>query len=488
MGYDPRIILQQANGGFVPAPNTLRNPQDIIGERQRQEVELQNAKDAARAAGQTAEYNERTLDSRVGQSANLAERGGLENQGLALGIPQKRLEAKQAGVESNYLDQMYPGAGQQQPPNIPPPYQPQSGGLPMSRESDAPPQAQIPPAVQNQFAGKSLSELMQMKAQAGPAGEFLGKFIDPLIQRKILTEKQAMYDDLNSPQWQAKINGIGIKNTNGSNAFNEFRKTHPIIELLPETEQAKIQTESFKANAQPNMAMIGSQPPPASVLDNAARRIANKESTVSEEINKGRFTGSTAMQIHDNLVERVRALDPNFSEADSEAGYAFGKNPGTRKAISQLDNAYSTLDRLRGVYSKLNNSQYPTINKALNAGALETGDVDAARASIAEVLGNDELTQAFSRGGMGSDKLREMSSKLANYNLSPQQMTAQFDEIMHGLERSRNAYVGQGGGYIKPLKTASAEGGSAATVWRADKNGKQWEYDAATKKPTGNSR
>jgi hypothetical protein len=159
------------------------------------------------------------------------------------------------------------------------------------------------------------------------------------------------------------------------------------------------------------------------------------------------------MQIHDDLVRRVKAIDPNFSEADSEAGYAFGKNPATRRAISQLDNAYSTLARLKDVYSKLNNTQFPTLNKALNAGALQVGDVDAARAAIAEVLGNDELTQAFSRGGMGSDKLREMSEKLANYNYSPAQMSAQFDEIMHGLERSRNAYVGQGGGYIKPLQT-----------------------------------
>jgi len=215
--------------------------------------------------------------------------------------------------------------------------------------------------------------------------------------------------------------------------------------------------EKFKPTPQPNAAVISMQPPPSSTLDNAARRIANHESTVSEEINKGRFAGAQAMQIHDELVNRVRAIDPNFSEADSEAGYAFGKNPSTRRAISQLDNAYSTLDRLKSVYAGLNNGQFPTVNKALNAGALQLGDVESARAAIAEVLGNDELTQAFSRGGMGSDKLRDMSSKLANYNLSPQQMAAQFDEIMHGLERSRNAYVGQGAGYIKPMEKKGAE-------------------------------
>ena len=226
--------------------------------------------------------------------------------------------------------------------------------------------------------------------------------------------------------------------------------------------------EKYKPTPQPNMTAMLMTPPPPSLLDDAAKRIANHESTVSEEINKGRFTGSMAMQVHNDLLNRVRALDPNFSEAESEAGYAFAKNPATRRAISQLDNAYSTLDRLKGVYAKLDNTQFPTLNKAFNAGAIQKGDVDAARASIAEVLGNDELTQAFSRGGMGSDKLREMSSKLANYNMSPQQMAAQFDEIMHGLERSRNAYVGQGGGYIKPLKTAES----------APKISSQAEFDA----------
>ncbi len=449
--YDPRIILQQASG-FIPAPNTLKNPQEILAERQRQEVELQKAKDEARASGQTYDYNQQTMPSRVTQQANAAEAGSLTNQGLRLGMPEKQFEANRAGIRSGVLNEMYPGAGQAQGQSQPPQYQqPQSGALPMSRESDAQ-QPQAHPAVMAALYSKSLPELMDMKSKQGGLG--MDDLIDPVISRKIMIEKQKMYDDLNSPEWKGKINAIGVKKTNGSQAFNEFRQKHPIIQMLPETEQAKIQTESFGANAQPNAGMISLIPPPNSVLDNAARRIANRESTISEEINKGRFAGSQAMQIHDDLVNRVSAIDPAFSEQDTEAGAAFAKNPGTRKAVTQLDNAYSTLDRLRDVYSKLNNFKYPTINAAKNAGAIKLGDVEAARASIAEVLGNDELTQAFSRGGIGSDKLRDMSAKLADYNYSPAQMTAQFDEIMHGLERSRNAYVGQGGGYIRPMKTA----------------------------------
>lgn len=220
--------------------------------------------------------------------------------------------------------------------------------------------------------------------------------------------------------------------------------------------------EKFKPTPQPNMGVISMQPPSASVLDSAAKRIANRESTVSEEINKGRFAGAQAMQIHDDLVQRVKAIDPAFSETDTEGGYKFATNPATKRALTQFDNAYSTIARLKSVYAKLDNGQFPTLNKAINAGKVATGDVNAARAAIAEVLGNDELTQAFSRGGVGSDKLRDMSAALANYNYSPKQMAAQFDELLHGLKRSRNAYSAQGGGYIRDMKEPAPEEGAPA--------------------------
>ncbi len=177
------------------------------------------------------------------------------------------------------------------------------------------------------------------------------------------------------------------------------------------------------------------------------------------------------MQVHNELLNKVRALKPGFSEAESEGGYKFSTNPSTKRAVQQLDNAYSTVQRLRDVYSKLDNGQFPTINQAINAGKVQTGDVAAAQASIAEVLGNDELTQAFARGGIGSDKLRDMSAALANKNLSPQQMAAQFDEILAGVDRSRAAYEGQGAGYIKPPKYRT-EKKTGEENWHRDANGK----------------
>lgn len=178
--YDPRILFSQA---FQPAPNTLQDSQDIEKEKQRKALELKQAQEATRASDQTYQYNEAVHPAMITQQANLAERGGLENRGLIAGLPVKQLEGKQAGIESGYLDQIFPG--QQQSPSLPPQYQ---SGPPMSRESDAQ-QAQIPPAAQNQFASKSLAELRQLKAGAGPTGEFLGKFIDPIINQKSLQEE-----------------------------------------------------------------------------------------------------------------------------------------------------------------------------------------------------------------------------------------------------------------------------------------------------------
>jgi hypothetical protein len=227
---------------------------------------------------------------------------------------------------------------------------------------------------------------------------------------------------------------------------------------MPEVKEYLSTLEKMKPNPPPNMAGMMGAPVPNSVLDNAAKRIANHQSTLSEELSKGRWMGQTAMQVHDELVNRVAGLDPNYSEQGSEAGAAYAKNPKTRTAIQQLDNAYSTVKRLQDVFSKLDNGQFPTLNKAINAGKVQMGDVNAAQAMIAQILGNDELTQAFARGGTGSDKLRGMSEALANPNLAPKQMAAQFQEILAGVKRSRQAYETQGGGYINPMADDSPAG------------------------------
>lgn len=273
----------------------------------------------------------------------------------------------------------------------------------------------------------------------------------------VVEAKQGLQAALGSPEWQAKIRAIAPGKTNEAAILErEFYSQHPEYEQLPE-ELKKTYHDAFVAPQQPTGAYISLTPPNTNDLGAAAKRIANGESTISQEIKNGNFSGATSWQVQNDLVNAVKQINPGFSQAESEAGFNFSAEPSTKRAVQQLDNAYATIDRLKGVYSKLKNTEYPTINKAISAGRLQSGDVDVARAAIAEVLANDELTQAFARGGVGSDKLRDMSTALANKNMSPSQQAAQFDEILHGIARSRKAYETQGAGYIKPanIKTSA---------------------------------
>ncbi len=427
----------------------------------------------------TNQYNEATMDPRIAEAGSKANEAASIAKEAGLKLPALEIAARQANVAGQRLSAMgVPGldeASQSQSPNLPPSMQQatqlqagqdgssqslQAGGPPQGAaatpagQAQAAPGSPAMPAIFSHYQGMDLDQLRQAKMEDDQGGGYMKQYIDPALNMKMMGAKKEMYDALNSDEWKAKIAGLGSKNTNASQAFNEFRTKFPILSLLPETEQAKIQTESFKPNAQPSMVSVMNAPVSNTVLDNAAQRVADRKSTLSEEIAKGRWIGPKAMEMHDQLVQKVASLDPNFSEQETESGAAYAKNPKVRNSIQQLDNAYSTVGRLKDIYSKLDNGQFPTLNKAINAGKVQTGDVNAARAAIGQVLGNDELTQAFARGGTGSDKLREMSEKLSDPNASPQQMIAQFDELLQGVKRSRAAYETQGGGYIHPMKEA----------------------------------
>jgi hypothetical protein len=459
MAYQQDIAFQAKPSQYQYDPSRMSELLDAM----RRNADASNASQVqTQGTNLNNEYLQKTMDPRVAEALSKAQEMALANRKTGLEMPELEIGARKAGIQGQYLDANgVPGLppslqGQAQPvqgaPNLPPP---------LSQGPQRPQQAApVMPPILAKFQGMSLNELRQAKMQDQQSGGALGQFIDPVLGMKMQTEKQAMYDDLASPEWKARIAGdpkkeiagIGTKNTNASVLFNEFRKNHPVISLLPETEQAKIQTESFKANAQPNMAVVNSTPPPAKVIDNAIRRVAAGESTVSEEINKGRFAGAQAMEIHDRLVEGVKAMKPDFSEADDEAGYAYSKSPKVKTALTQMDNAYTTVGRLQKIFAKLDNGQFPTLNAAFNAGKFQAGDVAAARASIGKILGNDELSKAFAGGGVTSDKLRDMSDALVNKNLSPGQMKAQFDELLQGIARQRAAYETQGAGHIKPMK------------------------------------
>lgn len=269
--------------------------------------------------------------------------------------------------------------------------------------------------------------------------------------------------------WQSQALALGPGKTNAAGGLaDQYIAQHPEINYLPDAEKANYTKDKlFSAPQQPNMGVLSEQNISPSIVNNAAKRILAGNSTIAEETTKGRLYGPQALEFHDALLTAVQGQDPSFSEADNEGQRAFANSPQTKKAISQLDNAYSTVAHLRDVYSKLNNTQFPTVNAAINGGKLQVGDVDQAAAAINQALGNDELTQAFARGGQPTDKLRGLSAILADKNLSPQQQGAQFNEILAGLQRSRAAYAEGGGKFVKPLNLPSTQDPQtqAAIAW-----------------------
>lgn len=464
--YDPRIILQQATGGFIPAENTLQDSQAIQAEAQRQKIAMQQARDKARADQQTYEEKQLPLDQQKTLQPGILSKLGLSNQSM-LTPEQPAQSTQQAPVLPPQLgpQQDQPFMMNQGRPNLPPQLAAQQPQDPMAgQQSILDERGRLLKENQGMSEALAASPILasinkNKESNLSGRGDLAGDQY-ALAQNRAFSQ---IVPNLEAIKNQGIAAMRGAKTGKSIDAYNGLisgiqsavANANPQLLHSKDYQDYMKDLEKFKPTPQPSMGVISMMPPPSNVLDNAAKRIANRESTISEEINKGRFAGAQAMQIHDDLVQRVSALDPTFSEQDTEAGAAFSKNPATRRALQGMENAYKTIGRLKDVYSKLNNTEYPTVNSAINAGKIQVGDVNAARAMIAEVLGNDELTKAFAAGGGSTDKLRDMSEKLANYNLSPNQMKVQFDELEHGLERAYNAYQTQGGGYIRKLKTGT---------------------------------
>jgi hypothetical protein len=163
MPYDSRLFLE---GLYKPTEDKLIPAWKINAERQRKEIELANANANTRKADQDYQHNEALHPAIVAQGQNLAAGGALDNRAKTLGMPAKEYEANRAGIKGNFLEQMFPGVTKSF----------DASGNAMSRE--------IPPAVLSNFSGKSLAELRQMKATAGPMAEDMGEFIDPIIKSR----------------------------------------------------------------------------------------------------------------------------------------------------------------------------------------------------------------------------------------------------------------------------------------------------------------
>lgn len=261
------------------------------------------------------------------------------------------------------------------------------------------------------------------------------------LERKLIQE-------LSSEKWNARRARVRGGNTSSNQAMIDFQAENPDISLLGDNGKALLE-RAFKAPAQPGMAFLSTVPPKSGVLDHAAQRIHKRQSTVSEEINKGKWLGSTAMEVHDALVEKVVDMEPDFSEARTEAGMKFAANPSTKRFISSVDNARSTAKRILELSKKAVGTPSPLLNEMINKFNIQLGDVTAAGISVGELTGAEEFSSAFQRAGVGSETTRTWASKLGkSIYQNPAQAQVSLNEIIRAFDRSRKATDSQAEGYL----------------------------------------
>lgn len=99
----------------------------------------------------------------------------------------------------------------------------------------------------------------------------------------------------------------------------------------------------------------------------------------------------------------------------------------TQRAIQNAEAGFQQV--VSAFKGKVNASQYPTVNAALNAAAAQMapGDISAYKAGLAEV--GNEYTQVFARGGKVSDAVRAKSADIINGNLSIDDLGKVQDEL-----------------------------------------------------------
>ncbi len=466
--YDPRIILQQAQG-FVPAPNTLQDSQEIQAEGLRQRIAAQKAKDEARAAQDTSAQSQYNL----GEQRHLSE--------LVNPIRDREIQDSQNPQPSQN--------GQAQPqgqPNLPPQYGPQQApqqpfmlgqGAP-----NLPPQYQQAQAQQPQdaFSGQQsvLDERAKMLADEKRKSMLYATVPVLAANEKLRESNLAGRGDLAGDQYSLaqnrawsqlapdleSVKNQGIAEMRGANtnkSIDAYNKMiggiqSAVVRANPQLLNSKgyqdymKDLEKFKPTPQPSMAVMMGAPIPATAMDSAAKRIANRESTVSEEMAKGFNRRPDAFQLHDQLVNQVKQFDPNFTEQDTESGAAFAKAPATRRYVAAIDNARTTAARIMELAKTNAGTPSPALNALINKFKVQAGDVDAAKVAIGQLAGTEEYSGAFNRNGGGSETTRGWADELGGLIYQqPEQAQASSTELLRAFDRNRQALMKQGGGYIK---------------------------------------
>lgn len=307
-----------------------------------------------------------------------------------------------------------------------------------------------------------LSALTGLSAQDKQLGTEASSPFAPMFANALMEAKIGVDNDIASPQWQARAKAIKPGGLGDANMLGQqFIAAHREMSYFPdEMKKAYAPEKIFTANQQPNSVSIttaaANDPNNIAFYGHALALPpgdpgAMTPATVMGLLPKGMMAGQN-QTIMRKIFQAAASENPKFNVSQSIGQMNYGTNNKNVTASSQLATAYSSILHAKNVFDDLNNSGIPSLNAAINAGKVQTGDPAALRAVINAVINNDELSTAFSKGGGNTNVLKDMTSKLTNFNLSPAQLSAQADEVRQALERVGKTQYRASGGIIDPLK------------------------------------
>lgn len=386
---------------------------------------------------------------------------GLKTQGDQADLPGKQLEGDKNTYRKKTFDEAIA-------PQAAPSPQPEMNGqgplMSLMNPAPQPAAAQAAPAgtLLDRLKGMDLNGLRDMKMKDQQTGDALKEFLDPALAMKTMADKKLMYDDLNSPEWKDKISAIGTKNTNAITAFNGFRATHPVISLLPESEQAKIQSESFKANAQPNMASMMMAPAAPGASSFWGEGLAARKFTL-DQFNQAAngMRGPNKEKFIQDTFSKWAEVDPAFNPSDAAIGIKQAQDKNNNRTLGLIQSVRPNLTRLVELSDKIARSNIKMVSKAELAGNREFSNDDLAKFDALKTLSVDEINNIFSPGG-GSNQSREMAMGLVRETLPPKQFKHALNVVIEamdnrakGIESLSRGYAGPHvkiEGDVKPLK------------------------------------
>lgn len=327
----------------------------------------------------------------------------------------------------------------------------QSQGTPQAQQTQSSTAPGVQASTQSQTPASDALIALSKQASSPTAALYKQYGIDyasqlPAAQSATEAEQSRI---LASPEWQSKISGIGIKNTNATNLQNEYRAENPAINFLPDGGQ-KIMDAAFKANApQTVFGNMYNQPLASDDISYYAQQLAGSKMDMKELANDigSRMTGASKAHTIAQIQQAAQKLDPTFSPVSNEADAAYFSSPKIKTTMAQIQQAYQTIQAINDDLGTMNNGQYPTMNAAKQIIGKESGMPMGALANIDKIIGIDEIAPVLSRTGTNTDNVRSLAGQLADPTRSPAQQQAVTGALLKAFGRTLNSYGKQMGGF-----------------------------------------